>query len=133
MKASEFRKLIREEIRKVISEATVNPYADRTVSSSSITHDDYIIMDLAITEYHGKFVNLLIKNLKNNKITKCTVKAGELDSGYQGLYVNLTLQDGVKYKLFFDSEQFASDVAAIKAMSANPDNKKLIQILNKYL
>lgn len=133
MKITEFRKLIREEVRKTLSEAEVNPYADRTVSISSITYDDYIIMDSAITEYHGKFVNLLIKNLKDNKIAKCTVKAGKLDSGYKGLYVNLTLQDGVKYKLFFDSEQFAPDVAAIKAMSANPDNKKLIQILKKYL
>ena len=133
MKLSQFKTLIREEVRKVISEAEVNPYADRTVSDSSITHDDYIIMDLAITEYHGKFVNLLIKNLKDNKITKCTVKAGVLDSGYKGLNVNLTLQDDVKYKLFFDSAEFAPDVAAIKAMSTNPDGKKLIQILKKYL
>jgi len=133
MKLTEFKKLIREEVRKVISEAEVNPYAGQTLTDSSITYDDYVIMDLAISEYHGKFVNLLIKNLKDNKITKCTVKAGKLDSGYKGLYVDVTLQDGVKYKLFFDSEEFASDVTAIKAMSTNPDGKKLIQILKKYL
>jgi hypothetical protein len=132
MKTQEFRKLIREEVRKVLKEAAVNPYADQTLTGASITYDDYIIMDQAIGEFHGKFVTLLIKNLKDNKITKCTVKPGELDSGYKGLYVDLTLQNGVKYKLFFDSEEFAADVTTIKGMSTKPDNMKLTQILNKY-
>jgi hypothetical protein len=133
MKLTEFKKLIREEIRKVISEGPSNPGAGSKLSVSSITAGNYVIMDLAINDQQGKWTDLLLSNLKSKPIVKFSVKEGELDSGYKGLFVDLILQGNVSYKLFFDNDEFSSDIPTIKSMATKPNAAKLTKIIKSWM
>ena len=124
VKKLELKKLIREEIRKILKEGKLEKSIYRHVNISDMTADDFIILDMILgTNAYDMIINLL----KSQKVTSCTVKPGSLDSGYSGFNVVITLASGNEIKLFVDKDEFSgtSLLKALKSMTVKPDGKLL--------
>jgi hypothetical protein len=132
MKTSEFRKLIREEIQKVLKEEKLERSIYYTLSDDTKTYDDFIILDM-IPGQDG-FDNM-IKVLNKQKVVSCTVKSGSIDSGYKGYNVVVTLESGNQIKLFIDKDDFSGTdlVKVVKSMTTKPDGKLLASAIKAAL
>jgi len=132
MKIAEFRKLIREEVRKVLKEATLEKSVYNGLTDSNITPDNFIILDM-IPGMDG--FNKMLRVLKSQKVTSCTVKPGSLDSGYKGFNVVVTLESGNQIKLFIDQQEFSGTdlVKVVKSMTTKPDGKLLASAIGAAL
>ena len=134
MKALELRKLIREEVKKVLKEARLEQSIYNGLTDSNITPDDFIILDM-IPGMDG--FNKMLRVLKSQKVVSCAVKPGSLDSGYKGFNVIVTLESGNQIKLFIDKDEFSGTdlLKVVKGMTAKPDGKLLaaaIESATKY-
>jgi hypothetical protein len=132
MKVTEFRKLIREEIQKVLKEEKKVQQAPRPLeravyyglSDDTKTYDDFIILDM-IPGQVG--FDKMIKALNKLKVVSCTVKPGSIDSGYKGYNVVVNLESGNQIKLFIDKDEFSGTnlLKVVKSMTTKPDGKLL--------
>jgi hypothetical protein len=132
MKLTEFRKLIREEIQKVLKEEKLERAVYYGLSDDTKTYDDFIILDM-IVGMDG--FNKMLRVLKSQKVTSCTVKPGSLDSGYKGFNVVVTLESGNQIKLFIDQQEFSGTdlVKVVKSMTTKPDGKLLASAIGAAL
>jgi hypothetical protein len=132
MKISEFRKLIREEVRKVLKEETLEKSVYNGLTDSNIPPNNFIILDM-IPGMDG--FNKMLRVLKSQKVTSCTVKPGSLDSGYKGFNVVVTLESGNQIKLFIDQQEFSGTdlVKVVKSMTTKPDGKLLASAIGAAL
>jgi len=124
MKVTEFRKLIREEIQKVLKEEKLERAVYYGLSDDTKTYDDFIILDM-IPGQVG--FDKMIKALNKLKVVSCTVKPGSIDSGYKGYNVVVNLESGNQIKLFIDKDEFSGTnlLKVVKSMTTKPDGKLL--------
>jgi hypothetical protein len=122
MNKSQLKQIIKEEIRKVLNEANLEQSVYNGLSDSSLTPDDFIILDM-ISGMDG--FNKMLEVLKSQKVKSCVVEPGSLGNGYEGFNVVVTLESGNQIKLFIDEDNFSGTglLKLVKGMTAKPAAK----------